>query len=51
MKYFDYGIQNDYMRYGSVHDSIAIKHRLSPHVIDYNPWEVCSSAQLIIELR
>ena len=51
-RYFNYGIKNDYMRYGTVYPTINILYNnINENIQSYNPWEVCSSAQLIIELR
>lgn len=51
-RYFNYGIKNDYMCYGTVYPTINILYNnINENIQSYNPWEVCSSAQLIIELR
>lgn len=51
-RYFNYGIKNDYMCYGTVYPTINILYdNIKENIQSYNPWEVCSSAQLIIELR
>lgn len=51
-RYFNYGIKNEYMCYGTVYPTINILYdNISENIQFYNPWEVCSSAQLIIELR
>ena len=50
-RYFNYGIKNTHMCYGEVYSNNAIKHDISLNIASYNPWEVCSSAQLIMELE
>lgn len=50
--YFDYNIRNDAQRYGERHESRQVLFRL-PNFFDgiYQPWEDCSSAQLLIEVQ
>lgn len=50
-RYFNYNIQNPYMCYGDMYCQNTIKHSYPPEISFYDPWEVCSSAQLIIELE
>ena len=48
--YFDYYIQNGYQRYGIRHESNCVLYEI-PQALDiYEPWKVCSSAQLLIEV-
>ena len=49
--YFDYRIQNDYQRYGQRHQSINTLFDIPDGFEIYHPWTVCSSAQMLIELR
>ncbi len=49
-RYFDYNIQNEYQKYGYKYPSNHILTSPSRELEKYNPWTVCSSAQLIIEL-
>ena len=51
-EYFDYNIRNDAQRYGERHESRQVLFRL-PNFFDgiYQPWEDCSSAQLLIEVQ
>ena len=48
--YFDYNIQNDFQRYGFKHESNRILYKIPSDFTIYQPWEVCSSAQLLIEV-
>lgn len=48
--YFDYNIQNDFQRYGTRHKSTDILYKLPSYLDIYQPWEKCSSAQLLIEV-
>lgn len=48
--YFDYNIQNDFQRYGTKHESNNIFFRIPEELKVYQPWEKCSSAQLLIEV-
>ena len=48
--YFDYNIQNVNQRYGTCHSSRNIVFKLPRELEIYEPWEVCSSAQLLVEL-
>ncbi len=50
-RYFEYNIQNEYQRYGIKYPSKDILTWPTPNLARYNPWTVCSSAQLIIELE
>ena len=50
--YFDYRIQNDFQRYGDKHPSNGTLFNLSEYDLKiYEPWEVCSSAQMLIEIE
>ena len=49
--YFDYRIQNDYQRYGQRHPSINILFDVPRKFDSYEPWTVCSSAQMLIEIE
>ena len=48
--YFDYNIQNDAQRYGEKHESNEAFSIEGIDLTAYDPWKVCSSAQLIIEI-
>ena len=48
--YFDYNIQNEYQRYGIKHESKDVLYKIPKDFDVYEPWEVCSSAQLLIEV-
>ena len=48
--YFDYNIQNEYQRYGTKHVSNDVLYKIPPEFHIYQPWEECSSAQLLIEV-
>ena len=48
--YFDYRIQNDYQRYGARHISNEILYDIPKGFEIYQPWQECSSAQLLIEI-
>lgn len=50
-RYFEYNILNDYQRYGIKYPNKDILTWPAPNLARYNPWTVCSSAQLIIELE
>lgn len=51
-RYFNYGIKNNYICYGAVYPTINILYgNINENIQSCNPWEVCSSAQRIIELR
>ncbi len=50
-RYFEYNIQNEYQCYGIQYPCKDILTWPSQNLARYNPWTVCSSAQLIIELR
>lgn len=49
--YFDYRIKNDYQRYGTCHKSTSVLYTVPDKLSKYEPWETCSSAQLLIELK
>lgn len=49
--YFDYNIQNDFQRYGTRHESTRIVFQIPDYLRRYQPWESCSSAQLLIEVQ
>ena len=49
--YFDYNIQNQHQRYGNKHDSINILYQVPYAIYKYEPWQYCSSAQLLIEIN
>lgn len=49
--YFDYRIQNGFQRYGEKHLGNNTLFNLSEFDLDiYEPWEKCSSAQMLIEI-
>ena len=48
--YFDYNIRNEFQRYGIKHESNRIVYNIPDRLSTYQPWEVCSSAQLLIEV-
>lgn len=50
-RYFEYNIQNDYQRYGIKYPTKDVLTWPQSNLAHYNPWTVCSSAQLIIELE
>ena len=43
-------IQNEYQRYGTKHVSNDVLYKIPPEFHIYQPWEECSSAQLLIEV-
>ena len=49
--YFDYRIQNEHQRYGVRHSSNNVLYSIPNCVTSYEPWRVCSSAQLLIEVE
>lgn len=50
--YFDYRIQNDFQRYGTKHENNKILYGpIQAFMQKYEPWEYCSSAQLLIEVK
>ncbi len=49
--YFDYNIQNDNQRYGKKHNLNDILFDITEDFEHYEPWKVCSSAQLLIEIN
>lgn len=49
--YFDYNIQNDFQRYGTRHESTRLVYTIPDFLRIYQPWESCSSAQLLIEVQ
>ncbi|MBO5351893.1 MAG: hypothetical protein J6A77_01215 [Lachnospiraceae bacterium] len=48
--YFDYNIQHDGQRYGIKHEKTQILYKLPEKLNIYEPWEDCSSAQMLIEV-
>ena len=48
--YFDYNIQSEFQRYGLKHESTNILFNIPDGFDIYQPWEQCSSAQLLIEV-
>lgn len=48
--YFDYNIKNEFQRYGIKHESNKILYNIPDGLSIYQPWEECSSAQLLIEV-
>lgn len=49
--YFDYRIQNEFQKYGEKHPKNDILFNLDCIDLDiYEPWERCSSAQMLIEI-
>lgn len=48
--YFDYNIQNEFQQYGNQHKSNDILFKIPTGFDIYEPWEKCSSAQLLIEV-
>lgn len=48
--YFDYRIQHDGQRYGIKHEKSEILYELPKELNIYEPWQVCSSAQMLIEV-
>lgn len=50
-RYFNYRIQNVYQQYGIMYPNNNVLTWPSNELAQYSPWTVCSSAQLIIELR
>lgn len=49
--YFDYRIMNENQRYGKKHEKENICFTMQGGLGEYEPWEKCSSAQMIIEVR
>lgn len=49
-RYFNYRIQHDEQRYGRMYPNINIKYPVPRFIYQYNPWKVCSSAQMIIKI-
>lgn len=49
--YFDYRIKNDKQRYGNKHSSNDVLYTVPKKLDKYEPWKICSSAQLLIELK
>lgn len=50
--YFDHNIKNEHQRYGLLHPNKRILYGpISAQFIKYQPWEFCSSAQLLIEIN
>lgn len=49
--YFDRNIKNDAQRYGNKHEKdIAMSPQMAHKYSEYEPWEYCTSAQLLIEI-
>lgn len=48
--YFDYNIKNEYQKYGIKHESKDVLYNIPKYLDIYDPWSVCSSAQLLIEV-
>lgn len=49
--YFDgRTIKNDYMRYGTAHESSELIFQIPAEIENYEPWHFCTSAQLLIEI-
>ena len=51
MYYFNYNIRNDYQKYGTMHETNHVLYKIPGELSIYQPWEKCSSAQLLIEVR
>lgn len=49
--YFNYNIKNEKQRYGVMHRSAEILFNIPNEIYSYEPWEICSSAQMIIEIE
>lgn len=49
--YFDYNIQNCCQRFGARHESNDILFDIPDYISEYQPWEKCSSAQMLIEVN
>lgn len=49
--YFDYCITNDNQRYGKKHEKKDICFTMQRGLEEYEPWEKCSGAQMLIEVR
>ncbi|MBU9738033.1 hypothetical protein [Diplocloster agilis] len=49
--YFDYCITNDNQRYGKKHENKNICFAMQRGLEEYEPWEKCSGAQMLIEVR
>lgn len=50
MYYFDYNIQNDFQKYGAMHETNHVLYKIPRDLSIFQPWEKCSSAQLLIEV-
>lgn len=48
--YFDYRITHEGQRYGNKHPDNKILYKIPDKLRLYEPWEQCSSAQLLIEV-
>ena len=48
--YFNYNIQNEYQRYGTMHKTNRVIYKMPQYLNTYEPWKECSSAQLLIEV-
>ncbi len=49
--YFNYRIQNDHQKYGTMHQQNELLFKVPNKLNKYEPWRVCSSAQMLIELK
>jgi hypothetical protein len=49
--YFNYRIQNDFQRYGVMHEQNEVLYRIPNKMNSYDPWRECSSAQMLIEIK
>lgn len=49
--YFNYRIQNDHQRYGTMHSHNDLLFDIPEKLDKYKPWRACSSAQMLIELK
>lgn len=49
--HFPYGQMNSGQQYGSAHSNTGILFNVPQAMKKYNPWEQCSSAQLLIEVK
>lgn len=49
--YFNYRIQNEHQRYGTMHTHNGLLFDIPDKLSKYQPWRECSSAQMLIELK
>lgn len=49
--YFNYKIQNEHQKYGTMHPHNKLLFDIPQKLDEYDPWRVCSSAQMLIELK